>query len=118
MLETFLILLSGGVMLAVVISNPREVTLNWLRLAGILAMVFLGMGVAAFFFRRETMGRDLLIASLIAVAGILLQLAFAQTAKRGAQRLSGGVAMMATIALAGLCCIVCPGRTRAPCGSN
>ena len=39
MLETFLVLLAGGIMLAVVISDPREVTLNWLRLAGIIALV-------------------------------------------------------------------------------
>jgi len=38
--ETFLILLSGGVMIATAIPNPKDVTLHWLRLAGIIALTF------------------------------------------------------------------------------
>src|SRR6267142_2091212 len=38
MTETFLVLLAGGVMLAAFISDPREVTVNWLRLAGIISL--------------------------------------------------------------------------------
>ena len=36
--ETFLILLTGGVMLAAAISDPHQVTLHWLRLCGIIAL--------------------------------------------------------------------------------
>ena len=38
MTEAFLVLLAGGVMLAAVISDPKQVTVNWLRLAGIIAL--------------------------------------------------------------------------------
>ena len=38
MTESFLVLLTAGVMVAAFISDPREVTVNWLRLAGIIAL--------------------------------------------------------------------------------
>ena len=63
MTETFLILLAGGVMLAAAVSRPKElrrqgpddldgVTLQWLRLAGIIALA-LGALAMFFFLRRE-----------------------------------------------------------------
>jgi len=51
--ETFLLLLCGGVMLASAVPKPRDVTLHWLRLAGIIAMTMLGLS-AFFALRRET----------------------------------------------------------------
>jgi hypothetical protein len=53
MTETFLVLLAGGVMLAAVISDPKEVTVNWLRLAGIIALAMTALSVY-FFSRRDT----------------------------------------------------------------
>ena len=53
MTETFLVLLAGGVMLAAFISDPREVTVNWLRLAGIIALAMAALS-AYFFSRRDT----------------------------------------------------------------
>jgi hypothetical protein len=90
--ETFLILLAGGVMLAAALSNPREVTLNWLRLAGIIALC---VGALAMFFqvqrdneaflspfyRRLQFG--LVLAALLAV---MAQLGFVQVAWRRTQR--------------------------------
>ena len=87
-------------MLAVVISNPREVTLQWLRLAGILALVFAGVGIALFLFRHEATGPAVTIASLACVVGILMQLGFAQTAKRHLQRIAAFISTIATSALA------------------
>src|SRR5687767_1015129 len=90
--ETFLILAAGGVMLAAAISNPREVTLQWLRLAGIIALSGLGL-VAFFYFRRGPSGAapfflriqlGLIIATGVAILG---QLAFVQVAWRNTQRL-------------------------------
>ena len=90
--ETFLILLAGGVMLAAAVSDPRAVTLHWLRLAGIIA---LSLGALAVFFlvRREPidalplfyrrMQGGLFAAALAAVAG---QLGFVQVAWRRTQR--------------------------------
>jgi hypothetical protein len=53
MTETFLVLLAAGVMLAAVISDPGEVTVNWLRLAGIIALAMTALS-AYFYSRRDT----------------------------------------------------------------
>jgi hypothetical protein len=90
--ETFLILLAAGVMLAAVVSDPNEVTLHWLRLAGIIALC---VGALAVFFHAQRGPAEalpafdrrtqtvLLAATLAAVMG---QLAFVQVARRRTQR--------------------------------
>src|SRR5215211_1189339 len=50
--EAFLILFAGGIILAAAVSDPRDVTLNWLRLCGILSLAMIGLS-AFFLFRRE-----------------------------------------------------------------
>jgi hypothetical protein len=89
--ETFLILLAGGVMLAAAISDPGEVTLNWLRLAGIIALC---VGALAVFFhvqREAAVGLSplyrrvqfgLVLATPLAV---MAQLGFVQVAWRRTQ---------------------------------
>src|SRR6476660_9915163 len=78
--ETFLILLCGGVMLASAIPKPRDVTLQWLRLCGIIAMTM--MGLSCFFWtRRGAMGRVELASYVAVLLMILFQLAFVQTAR-------------------------------------
>ena len=49
--ETFLILLAGGVLLAAAVPKPRQVSVHWLRLAGILALAFAALAV--FFVLRR-----------------------------------------------------------------
>ncbi|HEV8605706.1 MAG TPA: hypothetical protein VGQ99_10085 [Tepidisphaeraceae bacterium] len=56
MTETFLVLLAAGVMLAAVISDPKEVTINWLRLAGIVALALAALSV--YFFSRRGEARQ------------------------------------------------------------
>ena len=103
--ETFLILLAGGVMLAAAVSDPNLVTLNWLRLAGIIA---LSVGALAVFFHLQRgadealplfyrrMQTGLLAATLAAVMG---QLAFVQTAWRRTQRgLAAAAFLLAVLA--------------------
>jgi len=101
--ETFLILLAGGVMLAAAVSDPRQVTLQWLRLAGILALCMAGLCVYFYatrdeatdtpaFFRRVQVG--LLIATGAAILG---QLAFAQVAMRRTQRLLAAAAFVLAV---------------------
>jgi hypothetical protein len=104
MTETFLILLAAGVMLAAAVSKAQAygqqdarrehdgVTLQWLRLAGIIALALGALGLF-FFLRRETPAESsvfyhrlqlgLILAFMIAVLG---QLAFVQIAWRGVQR--------------------------------
>ena len=50
--ETFLILLAGGIMLAAAVSRASQVTLNWLRLCGILALAMSGVGLFFYFSRH------------------------------------------------------------------
>ena len=114
--ETFLILLAAGVMLAAAVSKAhgpgqqeerREqdgVTLQWLRLAGIIALALGALGLF-FFLRRDTPAESsaffhrlqlgLILAFVLAVLG---QLAFVQIASRGVQRafavLAVGVGVM------------------------
>lgn len=89
--ETFLILLAAGVMLAGAASSPAAVTLQWLRLAGIIALSACGLGVF-FYLRRDATGvspiflriqMGLIAATVLAVLG---QLAFVQIAWRRTQR--------------------------------
>ena len=92
MAETFLILLAAGVMLAAAVSDPREVTLRWLRLCGIIALAMAGLAIF-FWFRRETVAEipasfyrvqsGMVGASVLAIVG---QLALVQLAWRKAQR--------------------------------
>ena len=111
MTETFLILLAGGVMLAAAVSRPKElrrhgpddldgVTLQWLRLAGIIALA-LGALAMFFFLRRETPAnataafhrRQLALLGAF-LAAVLAQLGFVQVAWVRTQRVCAGVAFL------------------------
>jgi hypothetical protein len=98
--ETFLILLAGGVMLAAAIPDPRDVTLLWLRLAGIIALALAGL--SAFFWLRRDEPRSALSTWLYAVtiATVLGQLGFAQVARRLAQRAFALLAYATAVAAA------------------
>ena len=103
--ETFLILLAGGVLLAAALSDPKQVTPHWLRLAGIIALCMTGLSAYFYatrdaaadtpaFFRRIQLG--LLVTTALAVLG---QLAFAQLAMRRTQRLlAAGAFLLAVLA--------------------
>ena len=95
--ESFLILLAGGILFAAAVSSPSQVTLNWLRLCGILALAMAGL--AGFFLARRDGGADTATWVLIgAVAlAILAQLAFAQVAWRTTQRLFASIAFVLAV---------------------
>lgn len=84
--ETFLILLAGGVLLAAAVPNPVDVTLHWLRLAGIIALCL--AAVSVFFYLRRDTPRQMPanLAYGFSFAAILLQLAFVQVAWRRTRR--------------------------------
>jgi len=97
--ETFLILLAGGIMLAAAVCDPEQVTLNWLRLCGILALVMAGL--SWWFIADQWRGtyshvRVALVANGIA---ILLQLGFAQLAWRRTQRVMACAAFFLAVTL-------------------
>src|SRR4051812_48036603 len=83
--ESFLILLAAGVMLAAAISDPKQVVLRWLRLAGIIALCMAGLS-AFFVLRRDGIPRFALMVVAISTGCILGQLAFVQIAHRTTQR--------------------------------
>jgi hypothetical protein len=97
--ETFLILLCGGVLLAAAVPNPVDVTLHWLRLAGIIALCLAAASVF-FYVRRET-PRELAatIGYAAGFAAVLVQLAFVQVAWRRTQRLFCLLAYLAAVAV-------------------
>jgi hypothetical protein len=84
--ETFLILLAAGITLAAGVSDPKQVTLNWLRLCGILALVMAGLSM--YFAQR------LWMPNAIAGAAIIGQLAFVQLAFRRTQQIFAWVAFL------------------------
>jgi len=91
--QTFFILLAGGIMLAAAVSDPRQVTLQWLRLAGIIALTMCGLaGVFYVFGERDTANTSIVLrrvqVGLFVVTALLVlgQLAFVQVAWRATQR--------------------------------
>jgi hypothetical protein len=103
MTETFLILLAAGVMLAAALSDPKQVTLHWLRLAGIIALA-VGALAVFFFLRREPIPgvsaayrqRQLgLILTVLAL--VLAQLAFVQSRLMGIGRICSTLAFLAGV---------------------
>jgi len=80
-------------MLAAAVSDPKQVTLHWLRLAGIIALTMCGLSGAFYAMaERDTASASLVlrrvqiglfVATALAVLG---QLAFAQVARRNVQR--------------------------------
>jgi hypothetical protein len=100
MTETFLILLCAGVLFAAAVSDPRQVTLQWLRLAGIIALAAGGLGL--FFFLQRDVPAEVtalyhriilgqIIATLLLVLG---QLAFVQIDWKRTQRVLGFAAFI------------------------
>src|SRR5437016_5722203 len=96
MTEAFLILLAGGVLLAAAVANPNEVTLQWLRLAGIIALALSGLAMFFLLTRAGHGGKEVVLFATT-VALILGQLTFVQVAWRKTQR---------TFALVGFTCAV------------
>jgi hypothetical protein len=103
MTETFLILLAGGVMLAATISSPKQVTLQWLRLAGIIALALAALALFLFVrhefspqttpaYRHRQLG---LVIGLLVF--ILAQLAFVQLARPSAGRVLAALAWLLSI---------------------
>jgi hypothetical protein len=99
MAETFLILLAAGVMLAVAVPRPPDVTLHWLRLGGIIALVMAGLSVF-FWLRRESprTQRETLLYLSVALS-ILFQLAMTQVGWPRVQRWFAVAAFVAGVTL-------------------
>ncbi len=80
-------------MLAAAVSDPRQVTLLWLRLAGIIALTMCGLAMTFYFFAERDVAitsallRRVQVGLFVTTALLVLgQLAFAQVAWRRAQR--------------------------------
>jgi hypothetical protein len=95
--ETFLILLAGGIMLAAGVSDPRQVTLRWLRQAGILALAVGGLSMFFASRRPTSEDRSAMIATAATLAAVLGQLGFVQTASLRAGRVFAWVGFFAAV---------------------
>jgi hypothetical protein len=98
--ETFLILLAGGVLLATAICNPRDVTLQWLRLGGIIALAMLGL--SAFFWLRRDASSSATERAGYAICALAVcgQLALTQIARRHGQRIFALLSFIIAVAIA------------------
>jgi len=93
-----LILLAGGIMFAAAISDPRQVTLLWLRLCGIIALSMLALSVFFAMNRGATSTRVDVLYALTAL-GIVGQLGFVQVARRSSQRICAAAACLFAVIL-------------------
>src|SRR4051812_22556537 len=103
--ETFLILFAGGILLAAAIEDPRQVTLHWLRLAGLIALTLSCVSLFFLLSRYYTAKADVDLrhAQFAAFWGVMLltvaQLGFVQSQWMRTQRFFAGAAFVcATIA--------------------
>ncbi len=95
--ETFFILLAGGIMLAAGVSDPKQVTLQWLRLCGILALAMAGISMFFLFRRAEPAGGALWAVNGAMAVAILGQLALAQLDRRSAQQVFAWIAFFLAV---------------------
>ena len=98
--EIFLILFAGGVLLAAAIPDPNQVTVQWLRLAGIIALCLCGLSGYFFFDQSATPIRQAAFFAATAIL-ILIHLALSQLARLRAQRIVGFVVFAAAVATGG-----------------
>jgi hypothetical protein len=98
--ETFLILLAGGIMLAAGICDPKQVTLNYLRLAGILALSAAGLSLFFLFKGPEAADRREVFMTLAVFVAILAQLATVQIGWRTSQRILSLMALILALNVA------------------
>jgi hypothetical protein len=96
----------GGIALACAITNPHEVTLRWLRLAGIIALALAGVAAVVI-----TLGASLPtnphnhthiqnLTLIIVPISFLIQLITVQRAMRNTQRLAASLAFISVVILA------------------
>jgi hypothetical protein len=98
--ESFLILLAGGIMLAAAVSDPQQVTLNWLRLCGILALAMAGLSTFFLYRRGEPVPLATALANACVFAAIAGQLAFVQLAFRRTQQILAWLAFFLSVKVA------------------
>jgi hypothetical protein len=102
--ETFLILLSAGVLFAAAVPRPRDVTLRWLRLAGILALVMAGLSIFLW-LRRDSAHSNIEIGLFAGVTILILaQLAATQTGRANVQRWFAAAAFAVGVVLGARLC--------------
>lgn len=102
MTESFLLLFAAGIMFAAAVPNPKEVTLNWLRLAGIIALALLALSIYFFLHSGQPRVAQAFILYALVGTAILAQLAFVQISFRQTQRLCAFLAFVTGILLPAL----------------
>lgn len=98
--ETFLILLAGGIMLAAGICDPKAVTLNYLRLAGILALCAAGLSFFFLFKGPEAADHRAVWMTSSVIVVVMAQLATVQIGWRTVQRVFAFISLLLALNVA------------------
>lgn len=99
MLAALLIMIIGGIALTQTVSDPKQVTLRWLRLGGLINIAVFAFAVTASFFAgRATIGTDAWPLAILALP-VIAQLLTVQMGWRVAQRVSAGVTFIVACVL-------------------
>lgn len=91
-----LLMLASGIGLSQVASDPRQVTLRWLRLGGIIAVALLAVAATVQYLADRTIS-DHLRWLLVAVLPFAAQLLTVQKGWRNVQRVMSGLACAAAV---------------------
>src|SRR5687768_13522450 len=111
MAESFLLLLAAGVMLATAVPNPKDLTLNWLRLGGILSLSL--VAVASYFTWNRTPWRSAAESTAIVTIPILAHLAVVQLNRPYVARMLVAFAFLSALGAGQLVWRPPPGKTSA-----
>ncbi|MCC6579503.1 MAG: hypothetical protein IT440_03620, partial [Phycisphaeraceae bacterium] len=88
LIGVLLLMFVGGIALAQAVCDPKEVTLRWLRLGGLIALALLAFSGMAMYLACERMDKVVLILSTAIPAAA--QLMLTQLGHRRSQRMAAG----------------------------
>lgn len=112
MVTVLLLMVVAGVALTQAVSDPRQVTLAWLRLGGVIALALLAVA--------GVMGRDGMgvrsAGVVLTVLGVLTQLTATQLGLRRTQRWAAGVTFLAAGGTAGMALVELAVQVRVSAG--
>jgi len=88
MASVLLLLFVGGIAMTQAVSDPRAVTLRWLRLGGLIAVALLGVAIVIDVMAQPTWRSGDMAAYALVAATSIAQLMLTQLGRRHAQRIA------------------------------
>jgi hypothetical protein len=93
MIATLLLMFVGGIGLTQAVSDPKQVTLRWLRLGGLVSVALLAAGGTM----TVLTGTSLQAAFWITSFAVVAQLMLTQVGRGGAQRIAAAIVFLSTV---------------------